>query len=385
MTGLYLRVAPCILIALMACSSPPRKTGDYKIALVSVRRVHTIADNKDGKIKPGDGEMRRQYVTGQEGIFVMNSDATGKKLAFQSSNAQLFPFSWSPDGKKIALLLARKENEEDKNILTKYQIPYHFPLYELDLASGKEKRLLNIPVSSFRWSPDGRYMLYLSSYEDPGQAKSAIYLLNLQTGEQKRLTPLTQNCSGAFSPDGTQLAYSLGTDEASDVYTMSLDGNNPRCLTDSKSTKSINIKPAWSPDGKNIAYISANPSSEQNAAAGIYITDPTGAEKRLVSSMLAFSVTWSPDGKSLLIQWEGGLSVMDVDGKKTKNIITGIGRPLDAVFAPDGKKIVLRSIDLKLYSVDLDGTHLRAITHITGTSTDMAVTSFCLSPLQSKP
>jgi Tol biopolymer transport system component len=345
MTRLYLRIAPCILIALMACTTPPRRTGDYKIALVSIG-------------------------TGQQGIFVMNSDGTEKKLVFKDTNAQLFPASWSPDGKKIALFLARKK--EDADIIAKYQIPYHYPLYELDVASGKERRLLAIPVSAFRWSPDGRSMLYLSSYEDDEQvkSKSAIYILNLQTGEQKRLTDLAKNCYVAFSPDGTQLVYSLGTEQSSDIYTVGLDGKNPQRLTDSKS---VNSRPVWSPDGKSIAYISANPPGAPNNSAGVYIMDPTGANKTLVSSMAAFRITWSPDGKSLLIQqWEGGASLMDADGNNIRNITTEWGPPLDAVFAPDGKKLVLRPKNNKLYSADLDGTHVRTIA-------DMITSSFSLS------
>jgi Tol biopolymer transport system component len=340
----YLRVASIIFFAWMTCCSPSHKTEDYKIAFVAQQ-------------------------TKQPGIIVMKSDAAEKKLLIPDPNAQLFTTSWSPGGDKIAFFSNRLS---DSDILNKYQIPYHFPLYEINVASGKEKRLLNIPVSSFRWSPDGKQMLFISSYEDPGRAKSAVYILNLQTGEQRRVTSFGQGCSAIWSPDGTQLAFSMGNDTSSDVYTVSFDGQSTRCLTDSKS---VYARPAWSPDGKTIAYLAMNPLGLKNVEVGIYVVNPDGTNRKLISSLMAYSVLWSPDGKSLLIQWDGGASLMDTEGKKSTNMVSEMD-PQDMVFAPDGKKLVFRSKQ-NIYSVDLNGTHSRRIS-------ELITPSFCLSPMSSK-
>jgi Tol biopolymer transport system component len=355
-----MRLIPCLLLALTACSSS--RSGDYKIALVPSR-------------------------SGQHGIFVMNADTTGGRLLTPDPGAQLETSSWSPDGKKIVFFSARSN---DSDILSKYPMPFHHPLYEISAAGGNEKRLLEFPVSSFTWSSDSREILFVSAYEDPEHASgevikgtktplSAIYVLNLRTGEQRRLTSFGRNCSGAWSPDGTQLALSFGTEQSSDIYVVSLNGKHMRRLTDSRT---INVKPAWSPDGKQIAYISIVPMGTDNSSAGVFVIDAAGADKRHISEQAAFSVSWSPGGKRLLLQAGSGLFLTDADGKRTTSLAPGIGRPLDALFTPDGREVIFRSDqegEWSLYIVGLDGKNLRKI------SGKLSASSFCLSPLQSKP
>jgi Tol biopolymer transport system component len=349
MIRLSMRVAPIIFLAWMTgCSSSPKKE-DYKIALVASQ-------------------------TKQPGIIVMKSNAEGMKLLTPDSKAQLISASWSPDGNKLAFFSTRPS---DSDMLNKHPIPYHFPLYEIDLASGKEKRILDVPVSGFRWSPDGKRMLFISAYEDPGQVKGAIYVVNLQTGEQKRMTSFGLGCTANWSPDGAQIAFSMGNDQASDVYAVGFDGQSPRCLTDSKA---INTKPVWSPDGKTIAYAAANPLGAKNVDVGIYVVNPDGANRKLVSSIMAHSVLWSPDGKSLLVQWDSGAKLMDLGGKKSVSMASAVSNPQDVVFAPDGKKILFRSGHegaAHIYSEEVNGTHFRKLSHL-------VASAFCLSPLGAK-
>jgi Tol biopolymer transport system component len=352
-------IAPGLLILMIACSPSQRATSDYKIALVPSR-------------------------AGQNGIFVMNSDTTGGKLLTPDPTVQLTPFSWSPDGKKFAFFATRRE---DARLITKYPMPYHFPLYVMDSGGFNRKRLLDYTVSSFKWSPDSRQLLYTSAYEDPEHAEdavkkakktpmSALYILNLETGAQQRLSELGKNCFGDWSPDGTRLALSFGTDQESDIYVVSLDGSRKRCLTDSKS---INIKPVWSPDGKSIAYISADSPGSPESTAGIYVITDDGSGKKKVSGIGGYEVAWSPDGKSLLIQSASELVLASSDGSHSSDLTPVIGRPLDAVFTPDGKEVMFRlnyEGTWHLYAVKPDTKKPRQITG------NLSASTFCLSPLR---
>ncbi len=352
-------IATYLLILMIACSPAQHTTGDYKIALVPSR-------------------------AGQNGIFIMNSDTTGGKLLMPDPMVQLTPFSWSPDGKKFAFFAARRD---DARVITKYPMPYHFPLYMMDSGGFNRKRLFDYTVSSFKWSPDSRQLLYTSAYEDPEHADEAvkqgkktpmsgIYLYNLQTGEQQRLSELGKNCFGDWSPDGARLALSFGTDQSSDIYVVSLDGRHKRCLTESKS---INTRPVWSPDGKSIVYISADSPGSKDSSAGIYVIKTDGSGKKRVSEIGAYEVAWSPDGKSLLIQSAAELVLASVDGSPASDLTPVIGRPLDAVFTPDGKEVMFRlNYDgtWHLYAIRLDTKKLRQITG------NLSASTFCLSPLR---
>ncbi len=344
----------------MACSSPVRQIGDYKIALVPSRR-------------------------GQHGIFVMNSDTTGGKLLTSEPSAQLRASSWSPDGKRILFFASRLE---DSDLRAKYRTPFHFPLHGMDSGGGNQERLFDFPVSGFEWAPDGRQLLYISAYEDPDHddpavlagtkaPMSAIYLLDLQTGKHRRLTSFGQNCSGAWSPDGNYLALSFGTEQKSDIYTVSLDGKHTWRLTDSQM---INTRPMWSPNGKAIVFVSIAPLGAEGEAAGVYLVDPAGTNKRRISNAPAFRASWSPDAKLLLLQSATGLALINVEGNKPMDLMPpGISRPLDAVFTPDGQEVMFRSNhegDWNLYAVSLKGAGLRRITG------NLTVSTFCLSPLK---
>lgn len=357
----YLRFVPILLMAAMACSTGSRNTGDFRIALTPARH-------------------------GQNGIFVMNSDTTGGKLLTPDAGAQLRLMSWSPDGKRIAFFTTRST---DAGILAAYRMPFHFLLYAMDAGGGSEKRLLDFPISGFAWSPDGRRLLYISSYEDPQHddlqvlkgkkiPMSAIYVLNLQTGQRSRLTSFGRNCSGSWSPEGSRLALSFGDEQMSDIYMASFDGQPTRRLTGSQA---IYIKPAWSPDAKLIVYISMPPTGAEGKDAGVYVMDPAGANKRRISSMAASSAVWSPDGKLLLLQSAAGVTLTDSSGAKSANPIPQISRPMEAQFTPDGKEIVFRSDhegEWHLYAVELKSYNLRRITGRLSSST------YCLSPLRSK-
>ena len=347
----------CLAVVLAACSPAARKTGEYKIALVP-------------------------DIVGQHGIFTINSDRTGGRLLTPDATAQLRPSSWSPDGKKIAFFATR---EEDSQILQKYPVPMHYPLYVMDAGGGNQRRLLDFPVSSFGWSPDSHQLLYVSAYEDPAlddpdvvkrlkAPMSAVYLLNLETGAQKRVTGFGQNCSGSWSPDGVNLALSFGDAKSSDIYIAGLDGKHTRRVGDSSG---INIKPVWSPDGKRIAYISFA-LQETGIVADACIVESDGTNKKQIRGLNPYEVSWSADGRSLLLQSTNGITLTSMDGNTIVDLKNRVIQPQDAVFTPDGKDVMFRSNHeghWYLYVVDMKGANIRRI------SGSLSSSMFCLSPL----
>jgi TolB protein len=348
---------PFLAVVLAACSQTAHKPKEYKIALV--------AD-----------------ASGQHGMFVINSDRTGGKLLTPDPTAQLRPSSWSPDGKKIAFFSARPE---DAQILRKYRMPLHFPLYLIDAVGGSQKRIFDFPVSSFEWSPDGRQLLYVSAYEDPAHddadvlkgvkaPMSLVYLMDFQTGEKKRVTDFGQNCYGSWSPDGHRLALSFGDAQHTDIYIASIDGKRSRKVSDSTG---INIKPVWSPDGKKIAYVSFV-SQPSGMVADAYVIDSEGKSKTQIRDADPYEIQWSIDGKLLLLKSYNGYTLATADGNKTSDMKNKVIKPQDPAFTPDGDGVMFRSDHegpWYLYFVDLKGENIRRI------SGNLSSSTYCFSPV----
>jgi Tol biopolymer transport system component len=350
----------CTFLLATACSTAPRLP-DYRIALVPARK-------------------------GQHGIFVMKADRTGGKLLVTDEAAQLRHSSWSPDGKKIAFFSYRTA---DKEIERRFHIPSHYPLYVMGAGGNNQRRLLDFPVSSFGWSPDGRKMFVISAYEDPEaedrevmagkkSPSSAIYLLDLDTGNHPRITSLGQNCAASWSPDGTRLAFSSGSNQETQIYVASLDGRYVRQITDSST---LNIRPSWSPTGKSIAYLAVPTAAAPEGEGGVYVMDADGNKKRKVSELPAYEVSWAPDGKQLLIQASGGLFLWSINSEKPVGLVVEGDRPLDAVFTPDGANIMYRSNHEGEWHLYIAGLGGRKGGRLTG---QLSAASFCLSPLLSR-
>jgi Tol biopolymer transport system component len=354
-TKIFFRMLPFIFMLAVSCTSGNR---DYRIALVP-------------------------SGSGQHGIFVMNSDTSGGSLLTPDANAQLRASSWSPDGSKILFLSYRSQDSE---IMNKYRIPSHFALYMMDAGGNNQKRLLDFPVSACTWSPDSRKLLFVSAFEDPArddndvqQGKrppmSAAYVLELATGTHKRLTSFGQICSASWSPNGRLIAISLGSNERADIYVVSLDGKVARHVTQAAT---MDIQPSWSPDGKTIAYVAVSPPTSDVPGTGVYTIKDDGSVNTRVSDIAAYDATWSPDGTKLLLLASDGIYLLAMNGGKPLRLSNRSDRPLDAVFTPDGQKVMFRSNlegDWGLYTIDLEGKNR---TRISG---QLKPSYFCLSPL----
>ncbi len=96
-----------------------------------------------------------------------------------------------------------------------------------------------------------------------------------------------------LSPDGKTVAYTVGVvDKAENktltqIYTVGIDGSNPRQLTKGTASSS---SPRWSPDSDHIAYVTGGQ---------IWVMEDDGDDQEQVTriSTGASGPVWSPDGK----------------------------------------------------------------------------------------
>lgn len=119
------------------------------------------------------------------------------------------------------------------------------PILELRAGTGNQVYL----------SPAGNALAYFRVAE----GGSGLYILDFTTGLSARVVPgqnLIQRgflSEPAWSPDGEQLAISLDTGYATDIFLYARDGSGRTNVTNSGAYE---LWPAWSPDGRYLAFVS---------------------------------------------------------------------------------------------------------------------------------
>ena len=170
------------------------------------------------------------------------NDSAPIRLTDSHSEGTIGSLVWSPDGKSIAFMRQHKGLS---------------PIFVIASSGGNEKKILDStsPYVSARidWSPDATELAFSDML--PESERLAIYLFNLRTGKQRRLTSPPPEATGGdwnprFSPDGRTIAFKrVSGFWADDMYTVPVAGGEPRRVTwDGRGIWGH----AWTPDGKGL-------------------------------------------------------------------------------------------------------------------------------------
>ena len=218
----------------------------------------------------------------------------------------------APDGAAVAYLVTSYDKESDES---------RSALWLANWAGDASVQLTRgESVSEPRFSPDGRYLSFLSAR--PAEGKAQLWVLDRRGGEPRQLTHVTGELSGyEWSPDSEHvvLVMRAGEEKApkpividsfqfkadrdgylsaashSHLYLLEVRSGACEPLTaDSGRKESL---PAWSPDGEQIAYVSDPMKGPEQT--GIDEIDVIAA--RAGSTARPLLTTWSPNRQKL--QW----------------------------------------------------------------------------------
>jgi len=200
-----------------------------------------------------------------------------------------------------------------------------YQIYLLDLTTGDARRLSpGYGKTTCAWiHPGGRKVLFSSTHADPrAREKMAAELAQRAQGEQRRQT--------------------FDYDEHYDIYEMELEGNEYRNLTRSHG---YDAESSWSPDGSRIAFAS-------NRRA--YAEALTTVEAEL----------FARDPANLC-----DIYVMDADGGNVRRLTDHLGYDGGPFFSPDGRRIVWRRFDAEgtvaeIWTMAVDGSDQRQLTRM---------------------
>jgi dipeptidyl aminopeptidase/acylaminoacyl peptidase len=297
----------------------------------------------------------------------------------------------APEGTWVAYTVRSVDAKEDKGDTDIWMTSW----------DGKESVRLTTSKDSEntpRWSPDGRYLAFLSSRDDDNEV-SQVWLLPRAGGEAEKVTDFKGGVEDLdWSPDGKRLVLVVNDPDPDDAdkdkekdkdskkktrkpividrYQFKLDGSGylgkqrshlvlfeltGRQSEPLTSGESDELLPAWSPDGKTIAFVSKRgPESDRTDVWQIWSMEARGGAtaRQLTSGELSSNqpdwdsrLAWSPDGKWIAFV-QGGPDKLIYYGLHRLAVVPAAGGParvltpeldrnvLSPEFSADGASIV---------------------------------------------
>jgi dipeptidyl aminopeptidase/acylaminoacyl peptidase len=307
----------------------------------------------------------------------------------------------SPDGRYVAYVVSSVDAEENT---------YRGAIWVAPVDGSEEPRQFTAGErndSLPRWSPDGRWLAFVSNRGgEDASAPAQLYVMPAAGGEARRLTEDKESVEEiAWSPDSrrlafsrrardpayeeederkrpprrfTRLSYKLDSegwtgDRRKHLFVVDLGGTE-RQLTDGDCEDEW---PAWSPDGSRIVFTSMRGERwDVELVEALYELEvDDGAEPRRLSAPdeAATMASFSPDASLIAYRHEpddrthphhGQIAVMRPDGSGRQILTSSLDRqctPFPVVREPvwDGTRILFRVEDggnVHIYAVTADGS-----------------------------
>ncbi|MGC1783296.1 MAG: S9 family peptidase [Acidobacteriaceae bacterium] len=309
----------------------------------------------------------------------------------------------SPHGNWIAYTVRTVDTKADKSVTNVWKVSW----------DGKEDLKMTDSYgqssSNPRWSPDGRYLSFLSGR--PGKAKGAqVWVLDRRGGEARQLTDVKGHISDyAWSPESKELVLAYRppdepqkndkncnctppkkpkpividryhfkqdvqgflTDKSyTELWLLNLETGKLAKLTTRDKVNENNA--VWSPDGSEIAFVSnydSDPDRTINTDVFV-VAAKAGSTPRKLTTFPGPDeghIQWSPDGEWIAFlqgsapkYWqysESTLGIVAADGSTRPRLLTArLDRSVSSPqFSPDGKSIaVVVEDDRNQYPAQVD-------------------------------
>ncbi|MBV9480147.1 MAG: S9 family peptidase [Acidobacteria bacterium] len=281
------RMLPLLICFVMLCSvslSFAENAAKHWFGLDDFAALREVADPQ---LSP-DGEWVAYTVRTADSaqdklishIWLTNWEGTRHRQMTFSKEGESHP-RWTPDGKYLSFLSSRGvEGESDQ-------------VWLMPRDGGEGERITSFPgdVSDFAWSPDSQRLALIVADADPDKP-----------GEGEKHKPLKPIVIDRFYFQEDKIGYLRNL--RNHLYVFDLSSRKAELLTPGKYYES---QPAWSPDSKSIVFVSKREEDfDRNENWDLYlIVAERGAEARQLTTFKGkdslpdwdAAPAWSHDGK----------------------------------------------------------------------------------------
>jgi dipeptidyl aminopeptidase/acylaminoacyl peptidase len=284
----------------------------------------------------------------------------------------------SPDGKWVSYTLTTIDSLKDSRNSDLWMVSWD-GTQDIQLTSSPDGE------SRGRWSPDGKWLSFLSSRQEGKGAQ--VWLMDRRGGEGKRLTEIKGGVDDyAWSPDSKRLLLTITDDDPEDTgkikttkpyvidryqYKQDVEGYRYKkihthlYLFDVAAKKLDTLTrggdydeegAVWSPNGAAVAFVSnRSVDPDKNENSDIYVIDAKpGALMRQLTTWKGSdnSPRWSPDGSQIAytrsvsdedyhMYDEPVLCVIPAAGGQPKLLSKNLDRPVfNPRWTPDGRTLL---------------------------------------------
>jgi Tol biopolymer transport system component len=240
------------------------------------------------------------------------------------------------------------------------------------VTGGGETPLTSGPYDDIQpsWSPDGKTIAFVRARKsrrklEPGDVFGAywdgdVWTIDRASGLETKLVEDAYNPS--FSPDGSRIAFDAPWAGQRRIWVVDPLGHNPKQLTSDISEAFAHVRPRWSPDGRRIVF-----QNKESTKFDVRVADLEMQKLLWVTNDLFQDLQpiWSPSGRFIYFSSyrSGGLNLwriaVSAGGKPLgapQQMTTGAGQDLEPALSTDGGRLAFairrQNADLWMLPVD---------------------------------
>lgn len=337
-----------VILALLSSAEAQAQRNVTPEDLIRIREVSDPQVSPDGKWVAYAVSVADTVKDEAEGDIWMVSWDGSRQVRLTWSPAREHAPRWSPDGRYLAFLSDRDNEREIDQV------------WLLDRTGGEAQRITDLPggVSDYAWAPGGGRLALIASDPDPNAPPPGS-----DSTKKPPPKPIVIN-RYAFKEDKTGWLR----DQHDHLYLFDLSTRKPELLTPGPYDE---LSPAWSPDGGSIAFVSRRrPDSDRSDNWDLYVVEAKArATPRQLTTFPGADLdpdwgsrapAWSPDGTQIayvqggkpeLIYYAGQkIAVVPAAGGTARVLTASLDRNvLSPSWSPDGSSLLFLLEDDRVY------------------------------------